>query len=138
MTELLGESVEVNRIDFRAEPGDACLIMKLRGRIPEGATLDRQQLQAVGYDFALMEFALAIDMGGEEEAWLPSIRALVQHIAGTHAVRFTGGCDHLGYHRAIQSAFGIALPPELQQGYDEVVKIGWKETGEAIAEHGTW
>ncbi len=138
MTELLGESVEVNRIDFRAEPGDACLIMKLRGRITEGVTLDREQLEEIGYDFAVMEFALGIDLGGPEEGWIPSIRELVQHIAGTHAVRFTGGCDHMGYHRQIQAAFGIALPPDLQKGYDEAMKLGWKKTGEAIEEYGTW
>ena len=138
MTELLGEDVEVNRIDFRAEPGDACLIMKLRGRIPEGVTLDRKQLEEIGYDFAMMELALGIDLGGAEEEWIPSIRELVQHIAETHAVRFTGGCDDMGYHRKIQAAFGIALPPDLQKGYDKAMRIGWKKTGEAIAEYGTW
>lgn len=82
MTELLGETVEVNRIDFRAESGDACLVMKLRGRIPEGETLTRQQLDEIGFDFYVMEFALPIDLGGPEEVWIREIRALVQHVVG--------------------------------------------------------
>lgn len=57
MTELLGENVPLNRINFKAEEGDACLVMKLRGRIEEGRVLDRKALDEIGYDFFIMEYA---------------------------------------------------------------------------------
>ena len=132
MTELLETKVEVNQINYQAEPGDACLVMKLRGRITEGQVLDRAQLDEIGYDFFVMEYALPIDLGGPEENWLPKVRGLVYHVTSVHAGRYCGGTDHLGYHRAIMQAFGIGLGPESQIGYDAALKVGWSTVAEAL------
>lgn len=45
----------VNRIEFKQEPGKLAIVFKLRGRVPEGVILDRAQVEAIGYDFFLLE-----------------------------------------------------------------------------------
>lgn len=58
LTTLFGEKVEMNRIAYEMQPGDVCIVMKLRARIPEGKVLtDPAELEEIGYDFGLLEFA---------------------------------------------------------------------------------
>lgn len=57
-TEILVESgvvVDVNREQYVQQVGDQALVLKLRGRLPEGVILDRAALEACGYDLWLME-----------------------------------------------------------------------------------
>lgn len=58
LTELLGEwlggPVPVNRIEYQQNVGDVALVLKLKGRAPEGAILTREQLEAIGYEFKIL------------------------------------------------------------------------------------
>lgn len=54
LTELLGVDVPVNRSEFVQQPGQPALVFKLRTRPPEGAVLDRDQVETIGYDFMLL------------------------------------------------------------------------------------
>ena len=54
LTEMLGRPVQVNRIQFEQQPGQQALVLKLRGRIPEGQVLDVAGMDAIGYDLWLM------------------------------------------------------------------------------------
>lgn len=54
-TAVTGVSVPVNRIQASMELGDRAVCLKLRGRIPEGAILTKEQCDQIGYDFVLME-----------------------------------------------------------------------------------
>ena len=56
MTELLGQPVKMNRLTVQPVPGDRFLCFKLSRRPPEGAILDRAQLEELGYGWALMEY----------------------------------------------------------------------------------
>lgn len=56
MSELLGITVEMNRITVHPEPGDVFICFRLNTRPPEGAILDRQTLETVGYGFVLMRY----------------------------------------------------------------------------------
>ena len=49
LTEMLGRPVQVNRIQFEQQPGQQALVLKLRGRIPEGQVLDVAGMDAIGY-----------------------------------------------------------------------------------------
>lgn len=55
LTELLGINVPVDRIAFEQQPGQLALVLKLRGRLPEGVILDRPGLDEVGFDLWLMQ-----------------------------------------------------------------------------------
>lgn len=50
MSEILGFQVEVNRVAYEQRPGQSALVLKLRGRLPEGQILDRTTLERIGYD----------------------------------------------------------------------------------------
>jgi len=52
---VIGVPVDVNRIQASMEVGDQAVCLKLRGRIPEGAILDKEECDRIGYDFVLME-----------------------------------------------------------------------------------
>jgi hypothetical protein len=54
LSEILGTKVSVNRIAFVQEPGQEAIVLKLRGRLPEGQILDRAALDEIGYDLWLM------------------------------------------------------------------------------------
>ena len=54
MSEVLGTTVRVNRIQVSPESGDRLLCFKLKGRAPEGVVLDKQQLEKIGYEWILM------------------------------------------------------------------------------------
>lgn len=55
LTTLLGVPVEVSRIQAGQEVGDLAIVMKLRGRPPEGKILTRDEVEAIGYEFGLIE-----------------------------------------------------------------------------------
>jgi len=55
MTELLGVSVPVNRIQFAQEIGQAALVFKLKGRAPEGVILTKEEIEKIGYEFKTMK-----------------------------------------------------------------------------------
>lgn len=54
MTTILGQPVEVNRIAAVQSPGQIAIILKVRGRVPEGVVLDLEQLEAIGYDLQIL------------------------------------------------------------------------------------
>ncbi len=54
MSRVLGYPVEVNRGQYTHEVGDVALVFKLKGRPPEGAILTLDELEAMGYEFALL------------------------------------------------------------------------------------
>jgi len=54
MAAILGRPVEVNRQYARQVPGQRALVLKVRGRLPEGQILDRATLEAIGYDLLWM------------------------------------------------------------------------------------
>ena len=55
LTELLGVPVPVNRIQFAQVPGQLALVFKLRGRPAEGRILSKEEIEAIGYDFKILE-----------------------------------------------------------------------------------
>lgn len=54
LTELLQRPIAANRFEYRQQPGEAALVFKLKSRPPEGAILDRDQLEQIGYEFGLI------------------------------------------------------------------------------------
>jgi hypothetical protein len=56
MTELTGQPVAANRITVQPVPGDVFYCFKLDKRPPEGAILDRAQLEELGYSWARMKY----------------------------------------------------------------------------------
>lgn len=54
LSELLGVEVSVNREMYTQEVGDRALVFKLRGRLPEGKILSREELELIGYDLGLL------------------------------------------------------------------------------------
>ena len=56
LTDLLGVEIRANRITVEPVPGDRFLCFKLNARPPEGAILDRETLEGLGYQFALMRY----------------------------------------------------------------------------------
>jgi hypothetical protein len=59
MAELLGQPVTMNRITVQPQQGDYFLCFKLLRRPPEGAILDRAQLEELGYGWAVMAYTEA-------------------------------------------------------------------------------
>jgi hypothetical protein len=55
LSELLGIPVPMRREAIRMQPGDRALVFRLASRPPEGQVLSRQQLDEIGYEFALLE-----------------------------------------------------------------------------------
>ena len=56
MSALLQAEVPANRFTIKPEAGDRFLCFKLDSRPPEGAILDRQTLESLGYSFVLMTY----------------------------------------------------------------------------------
>lgn len=54
LSDLLGVIVPANRIEFSQASGEVALIFKLKSRIPEGVVLDRDGIEAIGYEFGLL------------------------------------------------------------------------------------
>ncbi|HOQ16042.1 MAG TPA: YddF family protein [Defluviitaleaceae bacterium] len=55
MSDLLGINIPMNRIDFKQEIGQKAVVFKLKKRPPEGSVLTKEQIEATGYEFKLME-----------------------------------------------------------------------------------
>jgi hypothetical protein len=56
MSELLGHTVQANRLNVCPLVGDEFLCFKLKQRPPEGAILDRNQLEKLGYEWVRMRY----------------------------------------------------------------------------------
>jgi hypothetical protein len=54
LSELLGVPVEMNRIAYVQPVGHMAIVFKLKGRVPEGTILSREQIEAMGYDFGTL------------------------------------------------------------------------------------
>lgn len=54
LTELLGQEVKMNRINFFQEVKQKAIIFKLNGRPEEGKILSRQEIEEIGYSFKLL------------------------------------------------------------------------------------
>lgn len=54
LTELLEFEVKNNRIEFFQTAEDAVLVFKLKRRAPEGAVLNRAEIEEIGYEFGLL------------------------------------------------------------------------------------
>ena len=54
LTELLEFKVEPNRIEFIQTNEDAALVFRLKKRAPEGAILNRVEIEEIGYEFGLL------------------------------------------------------------------------------------
>jgi hypothetical protein len=54
LTTLLGFPVTVSRTEFKQTVDDAGLIFKLNQRPPEGRVLNREEIEAIGYEFGLL------------------------------------------------------------------------------------
>lgn len=56
MTNLIGRDVKMSRITVSLNDGDTILAFKLRQRPPEGAILDLDTLNAIGYDLVFISY----------------------------------------------------------------------------------
>ena len=54
MSELLGIEIPVNRQQFSQQVNQLALVFKLKGRPPEGVILSREQIEAIGYEFKIL------------------------------------------------------------------------------------
>lgn len=55
MTALLGVDVPVNRQMFSQQVGQQALVFKLNGRLPEGKVLTVDEIEAIGFEFKILE-----------------------------------------------------------------------------------
>ncbi|MCG6940637.1 MAG: YddF family protein [Thiohalocapsa sp.] len=55
LSQLLGMAVPVNRVSVAMEAGDAALVLRLRGRLPEGAVLSATEMAQVPYELGWLE-----------------------------------------------------------------------------------
>lgn len=55
LTSLLGVTVPMNRIQYSQQTGDTALVFKLKGRAEEGKILTIAEIEAMGYEFALLK-----------------------------------------------------------------------------------
>jgi len=63
MSTLLGVPVEANRLTVAPEVDDRFLCFKLRQRPPEGAILDADTLEAIGYEWCIMHYSAPAEAG---------------------------------------------------------------------------
>ena len=56
MSAALGAPVAMNRLTVEPQPGDSFLCLRLHRRPPEGAILSRDQLEELGFSWALMAY----------------------------------------------------------------------------------
>lgn len=54
LTRILGREVPVNRVAVTLQAGDQALVLRLLGRLPEGAVLDEAALAAVPWELGLL------------------------------------------------------------------------------------
>jgi hypothetical protein len=55
LSDLLGRPVPVNRIQYSQNLGDKAIVFKVKGRVPEGVILKREEVEAMGYEFGILE-----------------------------------------------------------------------------------
>jgi hypothetical protein len=51
---VLNYQVPLNRTEFKQSCDDLALVFKLKQRPPEGKVLNRQEMEAIGYEFGLL------------------------------------------------------------------------------------
>lgn len=56
ISEVLGTEVPMNRLTVEPQEGDTFLCFKLNSRPPEGAILDKEMLEQIGYSFCTMDY----------------------------------------------------------------------------------
>jgi len=61
LTELLEEKVEMNRIQYKQQAGDFCIVFKLNGRPEEGKILSRAEVEEIGYSFGKLWMSATYD-----------------------------------------------------------------------------
>lgn len=54
LTELLGQEIPMNRIQFEQKLFQKALVFKLNGRPEEGKILSRQEIEDIGYTFKVL------------------------------------------------------------------------------------
>jgi hypothetical protein len=57
LTALLGVEVAFDRTPFMQTPVDTALVFKLKGRAPEGVILTVEEIEAIGYEFFLLNMS---------------------------------------------------------------------------------
>jgi hypothetical protein len=54
LSTLLGQEVPTARIVASLAPGDRALVLRLKGRLPEGKVLSEEEVRQVGYELGLL------------------------------------------------------------------------------------
>ena len=54
MSELLEETIPMNRIQFYQQVGQMAIVFKLNKRPPEGVVLNKEQIKNIGYSLKVM------------------------------------------------------------------------------------
>jgi hypothetical protein len=55
LSATLGIEVPVNRVAVSMHPGDTALVLRLRGRLPEGAVLSAEEMAGVPFELGWLE-----------------------------------------------------------------------------------
>lgn len=55
LAHLLGVTVPVNRVPITMQAGDGALVLRILARLPEGAVLDAQTLEATPYELSFLK-----------------------------------------------------------------------------------
>jgi hypothetical protein len=71
LSRLLGISIPVNRVAIKAKPGDILVHLNLKTRLPEGRTLNEQELQQLEYDLIISEIHIHIPCPSCQELVYP-------------------------------------------------------------------
>ena len=54
LSSILGMNIPANRIAVTMNPGDKALVMRLKGRLPEGKILNETELAAIPYELGVL------------------------------------------------------------------------------------
>lgn len=54
LSDLLGISVKVNRVEYTQGIDETAVVFRLKSRITEGKVLNRRELEAIGYEFGIL------------------------------------------------------------------------------------
>lgn len=54
LSELLATDIPMNRIDYKQEIDDIAIVFKLNRRVEEGRILSREDIEDIGYSFAIL------------------------------------------------------------------------------------
>ena len=55
ISDIFGQKIEANRINFIQKPEDIVVVFKLKKRAPEGVILTREEVEEIGYEFGLLK-----------------------------------------------------------------------------------